>query len=239
MMRSLNWTLPAMAMAIWSTGGAAQALQCRLPGQYQVPHPELPTAAEPRRSVPVGGYTLALTWSPGFCRAHRGDPKAGFQCGGDAKFGFTLHGLWPDGTGAQWPQYCAATGIVPPLVIRGALCATPSEQLIQHEWAKHGTCMAASPAAYFGRSTALFGGVRFPDMDALSRGSPTVGAIKAAFAAANPAVPASAVRVTLSRAGWLDELWLCLDRQFRYAACRAGSGGAADGESVRIWRRER
>jgi ribonuclease T2 len=226
--------LAAMAA---STGAAAQALECRPPGQLQVPRPVVPKASEPRRSMPIGGYTLALTWTPGFCRAHRGDPTAAFQCGSDAQFGFTLHGLWPEGVGRDWPQYCQATGILPPAVIRGAVCATPSEQLLQHEWAKHGTCMGTNPAAYFGRSTALYQGLRFPDMDALSRAGPTVGAFKRQFVALNRAVPVSAIRVNLNR-GWLDELWLCLDRQFRYASCRPG-GGASDDSRMRIWRRVR
>ena len=78
-------------------------------------------------------------------------------------------------------------------MIRGAVCATPSEQLLQHEWAKHGTCMGTNPAAYFGRSTALYQGLRSPDMDALSRAGPTVGAFKRQFAALNRAVPVSAI----------------------------------------------
>lgn len=230
--------LAGLAALAGSSGAAAQAPECRPPGQLQVPRPELPSANEPRRSLPIGSYTLALTWTPGFCRAHRGDPKTAFQCGSGAQFGFTLHGLWPDGVGAQWPQYCEATGILPPAVIRGAVCATPSEQLLQHEWAKHGTCMGTTPAAYFGRSTALYRDLRFPDMDALSRQGPTVGEFKRTFASLNRAVPASAIRVTLNR-GWLDELWLCLDKQFRYTSCRPSSGGASDDARMRIWRRVR
>ena len=77
---------------------------------------------------------------------------------------------------------------------------------------------------------------RYPDMDALARGTPTVGDFKRAFAAANRTIPAEAIRVTANREGWLDELWLCLDTRFRYHRCEAGTGGAADDAVLKIWR---
>jgi ribonuclease T2 len=217
---------------------SAQALMCRAPVNPERPRPELPSPKEPRRILPIGSYTLALTWNPGLCRAQGGDPDNRFRCGGDAQFGFTLHGLWPDGTGRLWPQYCADTRILPPAQIRGAMCATPSAQLVQHEWAKHGTCTALSPAQYFATAMRLYDAIRYPDMDRLSRGPLTVGQFKTRFAAANPGIPASAIRVT-TRDDWLDELWLCLDKGLRYTGCRRGTGGAPDGNALRIWRGSR
>ncbi len=214
----------------------AQAQMCVAPRKVERPLPDLPSAREPRRVLPISSYTLALTWSPGFCRAHGDDAGKAFQCGGENRFGFTLHGLWPDAPGRTWPQYCTATPILPPALIRNTMCATPSEQLIQHEWAKHGTCMRTTPAAYFQRSTGLYRTIRTPDMNALSRGDLTVGDFKRAFAARNRAIPASAIRVTTTREGWLDELWLCLDTRFRYRRCEAGTGGAADDAALKIWR---
>lgn len=217
---------------------AAQAYSCSIPSQVARPHPELPSAEQPRRLLPIGGYTLALTWAPEYCHGHARDASAAVECGGGNRFGFTLHGLWPDGVGRDWPQYCQATPMLPPAVIRQNLCATPSAQLLQHEWAKHGTCMAGeTPASYFRRSTALYRQLRYPDMDALSRRPTlTVGALAQAFAAANPGMDADMVRVTVNKRGWLDELWLCLDRSVRYARCRADSGGAPAGTTVQVWR---
>lgn len=213
----------------------AQAGMCVAPSKVERPLPELPNAKEPRRVLPISSYTLALTWAPGFCRAHGGEPANAFRCG-DGRFGFTLHGLWPDAAGKTWPQYCKATPILPPALIAKTMCATPSEQLIQHEWAKHGTCMQTTPQAYFQRSTGLYRQIRYPDMDALSHGAATVGDFKRAFAAVNRAIPAEAIRVTTNREGWLDELWLCLDTRFRYHRCEAGTGGAADDAPLKIWR---
>ena len=217
---------------------SAQALACIAPNAPPRPRPDLPSAGEPQRTLPIGSYTLAITWSPQFCRSGGFAPAARFQCGSGNRFGFTLHGLWPDGVGRDWPQYCAATTLLPPATVKGMMCATPSAQLIQHEWAKHGTCMGITPAQYFGRSSALYAKLRYPDMNALSRGPLTVGQFTAAFAAANPGVPANAIRVTAAR-GWLDELWLCLDTRYNYTRCRAGSGGLAANASLRIWRGRR
>lgn len=235
-MRRPLLAITGAALALTPGVASAQALMCHPPARVQQPRPDLPSASQPRRVLPIGAYTLALTWSPGWCRTHRADPDARFQCASGNRFGFTLHGLWPDGVDRQWPQYCAATRIVPPATIRRTLCATPSEQLIQHEWAKHGTCTALSMDAYFSRATRLYGALRYPDMAALSRRPLSVGGFKARMAAANPGLPAEAIRVTATRDGWLDELWLCLDTRFRYENCRPGTGGAPDDSRLRIWR---
>ena len=226
----LTFLVPAVAQA--------QAPNCSIPATIERPHPDLASADQPQRLLPIGGYTLALTWSPQFCRnRHDGNDV---QCGGGSRFGFTLHGLWPDGEGRDWPQYCHATALLPEPVIRAHLCATPSAQLMQHEWAKHGTCMAGyQPASYFARSTGLYGKLRFPDMDVLSRAPLRAGGLARVLARLNPGLPANAVRVTATRDGWLDELWLCLDRRFRYTRCRAGSGGVTPGSDLQVWRGRR
>ena len=71
---------------------------------------------------------------------------------------------------------------------------TPSVQLLQHEWAKHGTCMATKPETYFAAAKLLFGAIEFPDMDRMSRGTLTVGSgLRQAFADQNAGLPANAV----------------------------------------------
>ncbi|MDO7841051.1 ribonuclease T2 family protein [Sphingomonas immobilis] len=230
----------AAFLALTAAGTAhAQALQCVIPNSVPRPHPDLPSASEPARNLPIGSYTLALTWAPEYCVAHKRDKAASMECGGGNRFGFTLHGLWPDGMGAEWPQYCAATPILPAALIKQHLCSTPSAQLIQHEWSKHGTCMQTTPAAYFAKSTGLYAKLRYPDMDALSRRPLNAGQFAAAFARANPGLPAEAIRVTVNKRGWLDELWLCLDKSFAYERCKPNSGGAAANATLKIWRGRR
>ena len=217
----------------------AQAYRCAVPANVPSPRADLPDADQPKRVLPIGGYTLAITWAPQYCRTARG-PSSRFQCGGRNRFGFTLHGLWPDGVGKDWPQYCSPTGLVPRAVIRKTLCATPSPQLIQHEWAKHGTCMPGErPASYFARSTRAFSGLRYPDMNALSRRPITVGRFAQALAAANPGLTADMMRVTTTRQGWLDEVWLCMDTRFRYRRCPAHQRSLPAAAALKVWRGRR
>jgi ribonuclease T2 len=238
-MKRIALAATAIAMIAASGAAQAQALQCSVPAKLPRPRPDLPSAQTPARVLPIGGYTLAVTWAPEYCHDHAREPSAAFQCKGGNRFGFTLHGLWPDGIGKEWPQYCTAAALLPPPVIKAHLCATPSVQLLQHEWSKHGTCMGTTPAAYFERSNSLYAKLHYPDMDALSRKPLTVGDFTAAMAAANPGLPANAIRVTANRKGWLDELWLCLDKRFAYERCKAGTGGLPANAALKIWRGKR
>ncbi|WP_242137138.1 ribonuclease T [Sphingomonas sp. TREG-RG-20F-R18-01] len=226
------------ALALFGAPGAAfaQSDQCSIPAQLPRPHPDLPSASQPRRILPIGGYTLALTWAPEYCHGNARDPQARFECRSGNRFGFTLHGLWPDGIGKDWPQYCAATPLLSDAVIKRSVCSTPAPQLMQHEWAKHGTCMGITPDAYFARSTGLYGKLRFPDVRTLSRTPLNAGQLAHAIAGQNPGLPAETIRITVNKRGWLDELWLCLDKRFAYTRCHANSGGVPDTTAIKIWR---
>lgn len=232
-----SWAIGSVAAAMMLPIVAqAQTINCAVPASLPRPHPEGPSTSEPQRVLPIGGYTLALTWAPEFCHSHARDASARMECGSGNRFGFTLHGLWPDGVGKEWPQYCTAASLLPEKLLRQHVCATPSVQLLQHEWAKHGTCMKTTPDAYFARSTGMYGKLEFPDMNALSREPVTAGKLAEAVAAENPGLPASAIRVTKNARGWLDELWLCVDKQFAYARCKAGTGGVPADAAIKIWR---
>ncbi len=230
--------LAAAALALLLPATAqAQAYRCAVPAVPAVPEPDGPDEREPARLLPTASYTLAISWTPQYCHDRGRDPAQRFQCASGNRFGFTLHGLWPDGAGREWPQYCRPTRLLGAAELRRNLCATPSGQLLQHEWAKHGTCMSATPAEYFAQSTGLYARLRYPDMNRLSRRAQTAGSIAAAFARANPGLRADAVRVTTTRTGWLSELWLCMDRRFRFARCAPNQGGGAPATApVKIWR---
>jgi ribonuclease T2 len=230
----------AAVLALMTPGGVlAQGTGCALPASLPRPHSERATPEQPMRRVPTTGYTLSLIWGPEACRAARGRPaRAGdLQCRSrrDAAR-FTLHGLWPDGTGFnRWPQYCRPATLLTDTQLRRGLCATPSVQLLQHEWAKHGTCMTDDPVAYFTDETRLFERIRYPDMRALARRrSLTAAQFQQAFARANPGMTADMMRLNLNKRGWLEEVWLCLGRDRRSRACPAEQGGASSDAPVRI-----
>lgn len=234
----MKWTqaLPA-ALGLLPFAGPfsahAEVPQCRLPPRVEAP--ALPVPDGPRRVLPIAGYTLALSWSPEYCRTRGRDPRAAFQCGGElGRFGFILHGLWPESTPGQWPQWCAARPVHAETVRRN-LCLMPSPDLIAHEWAKHGACMARTPEGYLRASAALVGSLRLPDMIGLSRRpSLTAGDLRAALRKATPFLPVSAIRVKANGRGWLQEVHVCYDKGFMPAPC--ADRGAGDSAPLKIWR---
>jgi ribonuclease T2 len=189
----------------------------------------------PRRSLPVTGYTLALSWSPEFCKPRKARSADATQCSG-ANGSFVVHGLWPE-SGQSWPQWCTPEGTLTRADIRGAMCMMPSERLVARSWAKHGSCMVSNPAAYLKVTRILWDSLRIPDYDRISREEPlTAGRIRAAFADANPSIPPSAIGVKLNERGWLEEVRLCYAKTFRPVRCTPSRWGAKDSAAAKIWR---
>jgi len=194
---------------------------CPAPANLRPPHVEVPPPDQPPRAMPIASYTLALIWTPQHCHHAVGGAES-FACTRDTGARFVLHGLWPDGEGKSWPQWCAAAPVLSSRTIAAHYCATPSAQLLQHEWAKHGTCIAgATPESYFAQSGRLFRALRFPDMAALAKPGLTESGFVTAFAAGNPGLAAEDIRLNLDKQGWLQEVWLCLDTAFRPMRCAA------------------
>jgi ribonuclease T2 len=220
---------------------SAQAWQCKAPAN--LPRPVIEPQEEIRRT-PISGYTLALSWSREFCRGREKDPAMALQCGGKiGEFGFIVHGLWPDAAGPDYPMWCRKAPVLSRAVVAGNICISPDVQLLQHQWAKHGTCMARRPETYFGAAKLLFEAIEFPDMDRLSRqGSKegeaplNVAGLAEAFASYNEGLPATAVKVKLNQRGWLQEVRICLNKEFKPQACPRHLQGARDKAEVKIWR---
>lgn len=235
-MMSLNKaasTLTLMALAALPAAVQAQAYQCRLPTAISVP--PVPRDEQPRR-LPVTGYTLALSWTPEFCRFREDERRHARQCSGrSGRFGFTVHGLWPDSRGS-WPQWCAPSR-PSPTDLRANMCISPDAALMTRQWAKHGSCMTKRPATYFKVTRILYNGLRWPDFIRLSREDGlTAGTIRTRFADANPGWPKEAVGVHLDRKGWLEELRLCYNKRFMPTRCDRQRYGAKDSQRAKIWR---
>ncbi len=234
----LRWTsVAAIGLLLAPATAQAQALACRVPDRITVPRLEQPRRDEPVRKPAITGYLLAMSWSPQHCADVRNprDARDRFQCSGEnGRFGWVLHGLWPETDSPAYPQWCRPAKIVPQPVLKQHLCMTPSAQLLQHEWAKHGTCMSPNPAAYFRSAEILFRAVRFPDMQALATKPQTAGSIRRAFAEKNHGVTAPMVAVSIDRQGWLNEVRLCLGPRMKPARCKPFQAGAKDGRTVRV-----
>jgi ribonuclease T2 len=114
------------------------------------------------QSAEVDHYLLALSWSPTFCASSEAENES-FQCGGNRRFAFIVHGLWPQARGSHSPQYCRTTeNWVPEEQIEEMLPIMPSKSLIIHEWKKHGTCSGLGMEGYFDLTERLFRKLRIP-----------------------------------------------------------------------------
>jgi len=213
----------------------AQAYQCRVPQVSSVP--QISPHQRPRL-VPVTGYTLALSWSPAFCRTRQDSRSQRVQCSGDnGRFGLVVHGLWPQGN-RTWPQWCGSPNRLTPGQVRQNMCMMPSARLIARQWAKHGSCMVKRPETYLAVTRVLWESLRIPDYDRISREEGlTAGRIRRAFADANGRMwQAAHIGVKLSRDGWLEELRLCYNKRFRPTRCDDRRYGPGDDRDVKIWR---
>ena len=215
----------------------AHATSCTLPERINPPRSGSIPAPDQVRRMAISGYTLALSWTPQYCARAEGydmqcDPRIG-------RFGFVLHGLWPDGKTRDgrnsWPQFCAPAPPVSREVIAQNLCMMPSIRLMQHQWAKHGTCMAKTPEDYYARARAVYQGIRLPDMGWLAaQRRITAGKVAGVVARVNPGMTLDMIRVQTSRYGLLTELWICLDSGFRPAPCPVGKAGVSPNARIAI-----
>jgi ribonuclease T2 len=171
-------------------------------------------------------YLLSLSWSPAFCQSDPGAP----ECNGTRRFGFIVHGLWPQNE-RGWPENCNVQQQVPADVVSGISDIMPARGLIYHEWSAHGTCSGLDPQDFFALVRRAFAGIRVPaSLSGITQQieqSPS--AIAAEFVHANPTLAPQSIVVTCSRqdAPRLREVHICLDRELKPRACSADAARAA------------
>jgi ribonuclease T2 len=84
------------------------------------------------------------------------------QCGGNKRFAFIVHGLWPQ-YAAGWPEFCLTPeDSVPEERIAEMLPVMPSPHLIVHQWRKHGSCSGLPMDDYFALMRSMLARVRIP-----------------------------------------------------------------------------
>ena len=181
---------------------------------------QAPAASPVPRGEGFDFYVLSLSWSPTFCDSDAGaDNRA--QCGSGKRFGWVVHGLWPQNE-RGYPQDCESTdgSRVPDGLARSMMDIMPSIGLIGHEWRKHGTCSGLTMADYFAVVRRARDAIRVPPQFSAVRQplqtSPT--ALEQAFIRSNPGLTRSAVAVTCDRQR-VDEVRICLDMSLAFRAC--------------------
>jgi ribonuclease T2 len=109
-------------------------------------------------------YTLVMSWSPTHCvtaQEGRDEQQCARQDG--RRYGFVLHGLWPQ-LARRLPEACIGRKPwVPQPVINSMLDIMPSGGLVIHEFKLHGTCSGLEPADYCKLSRQLFTRVCIPE----------------------------------------------------------------------------
>ena len=171
-------------------------------------------------------YLLSLSWSPAFCLS---DPGAA-ECSGPRRFGFIVHGLWPQYE-KGWPENCNVHQQVPDNVVSAISDIMPARGLVHHEWSAHGTCSGLDPTDFFALLRRAYAGIAVPA--SLSRVAQEIeqppGAIAAEFLHANPKLSAQSIVITCSRqdAPRLREVHICLDRDLNPRACSADAARGA------------
>ena len=207
----------------------AAAESCVLPARLPRPEMERVRPDEVVADRTLLFHMLAVTWMPETCRTG-GDGKGDLACDSENRFGWTLHGLWPNADSKPYPRFCRPATRVSDATIRANLCRTPSVDLVQHEWAAHGTCGWDTAEAYFAQAAELYDGLKKPDPTALApdgRG-PTAGQLRDAFVAANPGLPREAIYISVASGNRLREVRVCHDLTFEPVACPVGGLGAPD-----------
>ena len=184
-----------------------------------------------RRKTPAAAakfdyYLLSLSWAPAFCATPGGGDTR--ECASGRQLGFVVHGLWPQGNSGRGPENCQASQPVAQSVMALTLNYIPTESLIQHEWATHGTCSGLNQADYFAAMRRARDSVVMPDV---FKGPPKVlvlspASIEEQFAAANPSFPRNAFR-TACTAGRLSEVRVCFAKDLSPQACTSATGSCS------------
>ena len=138
---------------------AAAAATCAQEG-HDAPWPSEVFNAKPQQNVAgkFDYYTLVMSWSPTHCvNAEVGRDEQQCSRFDGLRYGFVLHGLWPQYE-KGYPEACriARKPFVPQPVINSMLDIMPSGGLVIHEYKLHGTCSGLEPAEYYGLARRLF-----------------------------------------------------------------------------------
>ena len=158
-------------------------------------------------------WVLSLSWSPQYCDARPGDRQCAYA------HDFIVHGLWPQYE-RGFPDFCSRTEQVPRPLLTRMLPLMPSEELIQHQWRKHGTCSGLSMDEYFIQTERARRALAIPPQyrKPTTHRQTSLAEIEREFIAVNPQLGPETLAVQCS-GRWLREVRVCFDRNFQARAC--------------------
>jgi ribonuclease T2 len=193
-------------------------------GDAAVPAPPAPASEPPAAGADASFdyYLLVLSWSPTHCSSDAGRGRDDdLQCRSGRPYGFVLHGFWPQNE-RGYPQNCDSNEprSVADDVMSAMMKISPSADLIEHEWQKHGTCSGLSQHDYFAASERAFRSIGIPAAyigpanDIRTKPDD----VRQAFLARNATLSSASVAATCSR-NELAEVWVCLDKRLQPRAC--------------------
>lgn len=205
-----------ISMSQWRTIGFLLAILTLIVGFYQAQA----RGPQPTRNQPgvFDYYVLSLSWSPEYCAASSGtrDPQ---QCGVGRRYGFVVHGLWPQYE-KGFPASCPGNTQVEEQTIQRLLPIMPSVRLIRHEWRKHGTCSGLTTEQYFTKLEDAYALVTIPQQYRHPNTAMTVtlNRLKQDFISANPLFTARTFAPTC-QGRFLSEVRVCLSKDLQPRTC--------------------
>lgn len=217
-MKRQSWILIAVLALIGCVPAIAQYQK-----NWQWPSERFNPAPESNVAGKFDYYALVLSWSPTYCsETTRNDDQQCNRSDG-RRFGFVLHGLWPQYE-RGYPGDCrtARKPFVPQDLINRMLDIMPSSGLIIHEYRKHGTCSGLDPELYFGRARQLFQGIKIPERfkNPFETLFDSPAGIAKDFVRANPGITPDMMGVVCGGPGnRLKEIRFCMTKDGKPRAC--------------------
>ncbi len=180
-------------------------------------------------------YVLALSWSPTYC-ANGGDKRSPDQCLSTASNGFVVHGLWPQFEHG-YPTDCPSEQAdVPKALLETAHRLFPDDRLAEHEWKRHGTCTARTPAEYLADVATARQQVTVPAAFQQPRSEALLAPadIENAFLESNAGLASTMISVSCVKAE-LQEVRICFTKDLKgFRACPDLEGGSCRAKSVSV-----
>jgi len=163
-------------------------------------------AQQPGQPGQFDFYLLTLSWSPEFCHGHPGAPEC------SQHRGFMVHGLWPQFNNGAWPADCQTTQPAP--TDTSPVANIMPQDILPHEWEKHGTCSGLSGNDYFALIRKVFDSIQIPSQFAAPTRSFTIrpAALKDAFEKSNPGLADQDVAIQLNSGRYLNAVEFCLNK---------------------------